>query len=724
MSKVSAKNVKLDDNNLKNSLTNISLNFLDSQPASTDTVWSSEKIKTYIDQIAQGLDPKESCRASTTGDLPSVTYDNGTSGVGATLTSVNNQSLPSQDGVSLTVGDRLLVKDQSDATQNGIYKVTNLGSTSSKFILTRTEDYDDSPDGEVTSGAYCFIEEGAVNAHAGFILTTNNPITIGTSNLTYSKFSGTGQVTAGVGLDKETNTINVGLNGFVGNRGGITRSSSDIGIATAIGVEVSGELLRIASTAAGEGLTGGSGTALSVETSEIVGDGLEENGNNIQIAHSAAGDGLKNTIVGVLDINTPDFAGTGLESVSNDLRIGNLAAGDGLQGGSGSALAVQPDSTGGTNLAKVVNASVNGVAIRIDDTSIGEDNNNRLYIKEDGITENQLNSSVAGDGLQGGGGSPLAIKVDDFAGEGLEENSGDLRIASSAAGNGLTGGSGSALAVQSDSTGGANLAKVINVVSSGVNIKVDDASIEENSANNQLRVKDNGITPTQINTSVAGTGLSGGAGSALAINVDTLITAGAAEIDGDKLNISWVPTYYTRATMPAECDDVSNLTAHLYGIDQAFLDFSDEKMIQEMHLITAGEESNGYFDLYKIPVNDQSVRVTVYEANMQINNAVNIGTGEIPDFEMINLSQLHFNNNGSASGLSELIEAGDVLIIEYQYEIETGKDANGDLMPYIGEPENANNIFEENGPASIMPTTSGTEHEYFEIIDGEIVPKE
>ena len=726
MSKYSAKHTKLDPNNLHNSVGNISVKFSDANLADTDEVWSSAKVKDYIDHVAQGLDPKASCRATTDGELPACTYDNGTSGVGASLTADANGALPSQDGVSLVVGDRLLVRNQSDKTQNGIYKVLSAGSATSTWKLQRATDFDDSPDGEVTPGAYCFIEEGASYENTGFVLTTNGEITIGTTELEFSQFTGTGSFISGVGLTKTGQTINIG-DGNTGNKNGINRTSSDIGIATGIGVTVNNDVLVLSTTAAGDGLAGGTTEALRVQTSDIVGHGLEEDGSNdIRISSTIAGDGIQGGSGSALAIDVADFAGDGLEESGGDLRISSSAAGNGLTGGSGAALSIQSDTTGGTNLATVINVSTNGVAVKVDDSTITEDSSGNLSVADNGINQNKINSSIAGDGIQGGSGTSLGIDVSDFAGFGLEDDgSEDLRIASTGIGDGLTGGSGTVVSVQADTTGGANLAKSINVSTNGVAIKIDNSTIDQNTSE-QLRVADAGITEDQINTSVAGNGLTGGGGSALAILPSDYITGGVTEIDGDKLDIDYTPSAYTPSTTPTEVTSTSHLTAHLYGIDQMFADISNEQIIQEMHKIDSSEDANGYFTLSKIPTNDQSVRVTIVEGNMQMNNAAGnfASTGETPDFEMINLTQLHFNNNGEATGLSELIGDGDTLIIEYQYEIETGVDGDGNLMPYIGEPDNANNIFEENGPAAIMPTTSGTEHDYFEIIDGNIVPKE
>ena len=173
--------------------------------------------KTYVDNVANGLDVKESVRVATTGDL-SATYNNGA----GTLTASSNGAI-SVDGVSLVLNDRVLVKDQTTQTENGIYKVTTVGSGSAAFVLTRTPDANDAA--ELTGGVFTFVEEGTANADNGYVATHNGTPTFGTTNITFDQFSGAGQISAGNGLTKTGNTIDV-----VGtsNRISVTANAVDI----------------------------------------------------------------------------------------------------------------------------------------------------------------------------------------------------------------------------------------------------------------------------------------------------------------------------------------------------------------------------------------------------------------------------------------------------------------------------------------------------------------
>jgi hypothetical protein len=164
--------------------------------------------KGYVDAVKQALDIKDSVRVATTANIAS-TYNNGTSGVGATITADANGAI-SIDDVSPTTGNRILVKNQTDTTENGIYTVTTVGDGSNPFVLTRAIDNDSSAD--MTGGVFCFVEEGTVSADAGFVLSNvTGSATLGTTGLGFTQFSGAGSVTAGVGLGKTGNTLSVNV---------------------------------------------------------------------------------------------------------------------------------------------------------------------------------------------------------------------------------------------------------------------------------------------------------------------------------------------------------------------------------------------------------------------------------------------------------------------------------------------------------------------------------
>jgi len=153
--------------------------------------------KAYVDQVAQGLDAKPSAKAASTANL-SATYDNGTAGVGATLTNSGSQAALTLDGVTLVVADRILIKDQTTAAQNGIYVVTTVGDGSSNWVLTRATP-EDQP-AELSGGSFVFVEEGTAGGNNGYVFTHTGAPTFGTTALDVSQFSGAGQVIAGDAL--------------------------------------------------------------------------------------------------------------------------------------------------------------------------------------------------------------------------------------------------------------------------------------------------------------------------------------------------------------------------------------------------------------------------------------------------------------------------------------------------------------------------------------------
>ena len=157
--------------------------------------------KSYVDGVSQGLDVKDSCVAATTGNITIATALN------------NGDTL---DGVSLSTNDRVLVKDQSSASENGIYIV---GSSPARA--------DDLAAGADAAGMFTFVEKGTVNADNGFVCSSDKgSAVVGTNNLTFVQFSGAGQITAGDGLDKSANTLSVDLK----SNGGLVIESTEIAV--------------------------------------------------------------------------------------------------------------------------------------------------------------------------------------------------------------------------------------------------------------------------------------------------------------------------------------------------------------------------------------------------------------------------------------------------------------------------------------------------------------
>ena len=205
-------NIRVDTNTISTTNTNGNL-ILSPNGSGTVTVPSGYKdragfgatslvSKEYVDAIKQALDVKESVTVATTANL-SATYNN----VGGTLTNSGSNAALQLDGITVSSADRVLVKDQSTAAENGIYVVTTVGDGSTAWVLTRAEDANLSA--EMTGGVFTFVEQGTIGAENGYVFTHNGAPTLGTTALTVSQFSGAGQIVAGDALSKSGNRIDL-----------------------------------------------------------------------------------------------------------------------------------------------------------------------------------------------------------------------------------------------------------------------------------------------------------------------------------------------------------------------------------------------------------------------------------------------------------------------------------------------------------------------------------
>jgi phage-related tail fiber protein len=185
--------------------------------------------KAYVDATKQGLDVKDSVRVATT----------------ANITLSGTQTV---DGVSLVAGDRVLVKNQTTASANGIYVVVSGGA------WTRSTDADTTA--KVTSGMFTFVEVGTTNADSGWVLTTDGLITLDTTALAFVQFSGAGQIDAGAGLTKTGNTLDVGT----ASTGRIVVNADNIDLAT---VGTAGTYRSVTTDAYGRITAGTNPTTLS-----------------------------------------------------------------------------------------------------------------------------------------------------------------------------------------------------------------------------------------------------------------------------------------------------------------------------------------------------------------------------------------------------------------------------------------------------------------------------
>lgn len=269
--------------------------------ATTPTADNHATSKAYVDSVASGLDVKDSVRAASTGN-------------------VDVSSAPSTlDGVNLSSGDRVLLKNQTTASQNGIYVFNGASSA-----MTRAADMNEA--GEFV-GAFFFVEEGTVNSDQGFVMSSNGPITPDTSDIEFTKFTGTGQITAGDALSKSGNTLNVNVdNTYV-----MVDGSDNL---TIKGTSTNGEVLK------SDGAGGVAYGALDLANANAVSGQLPLAHGGLGVdATSASGKSTARDNLGLGSIATQDANSVAITGGSIDISGGTLTlandqiSGDKIAGG-------------------------------------------------------------------------------------------------------------------------------------------------------------------------------------------------------------------------------------------------------------------------------------------------------------------------------------------------------------------------------------------------------
>lgn len=297
--------------------------------------------KAYVDSVAEGLRTRPSARAATTANL-SATYNNGASGVGATLTSTTNGAFPTLDGVSgwavTSPPQGVLVKNQTNPAQNGRYNLTQLGDGSNPWILTRCGLCDQSSE---IPGSYIFVTDGTLYADTGWVLSVANPATfvIGTDAINVLQFSGAGTYLAGTGLTLTGNTFSITNTGV---------GAASYGTASSVPT--------IAVNAQGQ-ITSASNTPIAIANTQVSGLGTMSTQNAGSVA--ITGGTINGTTIG----GTTPAAGTfsSLSSASVALTGGSI---DGITiGGTTPAAA--------TFTSGVVSANSSSTAFRITQTGSG-----------------------------------------------------------------------------------------------------------------------------------------------------------------------------------------------------------------------------------------------------------------------------------------------------------------------------------------------------------------
>ena len=161
--------------------------------------------------------------AATTANL-TATYNNGTAGVGATLTNSGAQAAFAVDGYTASLNDRILVKDQTTGAQNGIYTVTTVGTILTNWVLTRATDFNTVGTGPnyIETGASTFINGGTTWGSTSWVMNTTGTITVGSTSLVWVQTSSSGNITVSAPITKTGNTIGLGTVGVANGGTGLT----------------------------------------------------------------------------------------------------------------------------------------------------------------------------------------------------------------------------------------------------------------------------------------------------------------------------------------------------------------------------------------------------------------------------------------------------------------------------------------------------------------------
>ena len=285
--------------------------------------------KEYADAIASGIHFHEAVALATTAALPANTYNNGTSGVGATLTGNANGAL-SVDSTLTIAAERILVKNEVAGANNGVYVVTQVGSAGTPYILTRATDFDSVGTGvdQIDEGDFFLVTSGTANVNTAWVQQTPPPITIGTTAIVFQQFSAPITYTAGTGLNQSpTYTFNIANTGVSATTYG---SASQVPV---FAVNAQGQLTSVTNTAIainGSAVSGNiSGSAGSVANALTLGTYLTGTSYNGSAAVTAAVDATSvNTVSKVVarDSSGNFAAGTITAALSGNASTATAAA--------------------------------------------------------------------------------------------------------------------------------------------------------------------------------------------------------------------------------------------------------------------------------------------------------------------------------------------------------------------------------------------------------------
>jgi hypothetical protein len=349
--------------------------------------------KLYVDNlVAAGIHFHTPVRVESPINL-NATYNNGTAGVGATLTNAGTQAALVIDGVTVSVNDRVLVYQQTTQTQNGIYTVTNVGSGSTNWVLTRATDADsyviDSPNG-LSEGSTVFVQQGATGAGETYTCNTSGTITFGTTNITFVQISSAQIYSAGTGLTltgTQFSLSNVGTAATYGSASQVpvftTNAQGQVSSVTNTSIAIAGSAITSGTVAIANGGTGAStadnaltnlgGTTVGVNVFKLTNPGAitfpRFNADNSVSALSAAdfrtaigagtGNGTVTSVGGTGTVNGITL--TGSVTTSGNLTLGGTLTGVNLATQVTGTLPIANGGSGQTTAQAAMNAFAGAV---------------------------------------------------------------------------------------------------------------------------------------------------------------------------------------------------------------------------------------------------------------------------------------------------------------------------------------------------------------------------
>lgn len=593
------------------------IEFSDVPQVTRDAVLGNELVRfSQIQNLIDGLNPRASVEAATT----------------ANIVLLGVQTI---DGVAVLPGDSVLVKDQINPAENGVYTVDT-------GVWNRRSDTNTA---EKIDNAYVFAKAGSDNA-GNYYLQVADVVNLGVDPVVWDKFNSNALAQAGGGIDITAGIISVDINIAAGLKFDSDKLSVEPTDFAGFGLEDDGiDNLRLSSSGFGNGLTGGSGVPVSVDLDSVGGANIAK-----AINLSANGLGVK------VDDATITENGSGQLTVAgnsiNENYITTSIAGLGLSGGDSLPLSVNVDD----------------LTIEIDTDT--------LRVKDLGITEAKLNSDIDAQTFDttytAVNYTPTAVGVEATTQISAHIKGIDLQLASGTipSTHASTHISGASDPIQSEDLAQAYVPSNYTRTVNGTTVTIADSLgshlLGIDNALGAIVVSFEGLSDTTFTDLTSGElAVYNGAawinqtlveaGVASTTHASTHITGASDEIDGDQLNIDWEPANYSPATV-TETTSLDDLSSHLKGIDDAIGTIPPlSNAVVEEFTLTAGQITSG-----------------IVLSNLAIPASVTvISNGSPTQFN----SDLSITDNGSVStvafsaGLQPELIVGDIVEVKYLTDV-------------------------------------------------------